>query len=73
MKFKTKLKKHQIQTLLIESVGALRNDRGSYSRGTGWRLSTARTKKHGPIVYVNIEDTYREAATLLYFQHAIFE
>jgi hypothetical protein len=71
MKFKTKTKKWVIQPLLEETIGRLRNDRGCYSRGRGWKLSTGRTKKHGSIVYVNIEDEYKEAATMLYFQHAI--
>lgn len=73
VKFKTKLKKYHIQTILSTEIGPLSRDFGSWAFGKGWSVSSDMTKKHGRIVRVYINDSHKESAVAIYFQHAIFD
>ena len=70
-KFKTKLKKYRIQTILSTEIGPLSRDFGSWAFGKGWSVSSDMTKKDGRIVRVYIDDGYKEAAVFVYLRHGI--
>jgi len=72
-RFKTKLKKRSVQLILSENVGPLTKDFGSWAMGKGWSISSDTTKKHGRITRVYIEDSHKESAVAIYFQHAMFD
>lgn len=72
-RFKTKLKKNNIISLLSNKVGPLTRDFGSWAMGKGWSIGSDTTKKHGRIVRVYIEDSHKESAVAIYLQHGIFD